>query len=153
MNAKMMKGAKIPPNKIRGMAVEANTPEVAALDLFKGKRRINLCGHEIYALVDGPEDRKIPLHFPPYRKEPRVVQEKVYDDEDPTLYTLKYVDITNMPKKMRGIEYIVSLKVLEAAQELYPDRKDLLAPGEQIRDPKTNKVVCCRNFIKRSKAV
>jgi hypothetical protein len=141
---KVKKKKKINLEEVRTSAVNANALDFKELGLMGGDTLINLCGHEIYALIDGVEGTYA-VRFPPYQKMPRVVQER-RPSEARGCYTLKNKGITNMPKKMRGIRYIVSLKVLEAVQQLHPNRDDFVAPGVQLRD-KNNKVVACHNFI------
>jgi len=130
--------------KKRIQVKSSNCQEILTMDLFNGKRRINLCNHPVVEEIK-TDNGPVYVLFHEYKNTPRVVYERT--DHDGGDYSLKAVKVENLPKKIRGIEYIVSRETLRAIKKLYK-REDFRAPGEQVRDPKTKKVVYCRGLLK-----
>jgi len=140
--------------EIADCAIPANKIPGDQQNLFGGNQRLNITGHTIRALVPIVERQKketeekarkryLVLDFPVYQKPPRVEYKRVEKEDGD--YELIAERVVNLPKKMRGVEYIVSRETLRVIKKLY-GRNDFVAPGEQIRD-RENRVVACRGFL------
>lgn len=123
-------------------AIPGNFPEVTKA--FDGNRVINLCPHEVNAMVniDG-EDTLV--RFPKYQKTPRV-EYNYSPGVLPNTRVMLPTEIKDLPKPMPNIYYLVSRETARVAKELYR-REDFLSPGPQIRNV-DNKVVACKGLIK-----
>ena len=58
------------------------------------------------------------------------------------LIEIEYGEVVDLPEPKDGVLYIVS-HMLRAA---LPERKDLVSPGELIRDKEGN-IIACKNFV------
>ena len=99
---------------------------------------VNLTPHEIIETKSG-------ISFSPSGQVARVGVE--YKEEEKIggiqLYSRSFGQVIDLPEPRLNTLFIVSALVLEAAKE----RKDLLAPGELVRDDK-GRPIRCKGFIK-----
>ena len=105
---------------------------------------INLTPHEINLITE-----EFTQNFPPSGEVARVAQVPVGGEDIsipgekivvPTV-RMEYGELKGLPEPVDETYFIVSGVVQSAA----PERKDLLAPGEQFRD-KDGRVIGCCNF-------
>jgi len=101
---------------------------------------VNLTPHEI-KIYD--ENDQLVATVPPSGTVARVsvTYKKVGRFEMAPLYKAKYGSVEDLPDPKPGIMYIVSGMVKAAI----PDREDVTAPGELIRDP-NGKPIGCRGL-------
>jgi len=94
---------------------------------------INLTPHVINEVVTG-------LSLPPSGTIARVsASNTVVDNIDGIeIYQTVYGEVIGLPEPQPGVYYIVSGAVLSAC----PDRKDLLAPGELVRNADGQPIGC-----------
>lgn len=114
------------------------------MDKIEGSPNIiNLCWHQVTCLL--PDGKY--YHWKAAAKGTVArVQFKKKTDPDGK-FSMTAISI-NLPEKKPGIEYIVSRQCLQAAHKLYPNRDDLLAPGEQSPDV-NQKVKYCIGWLRR----
>jgi len=128
---------------IRSGAVQAN--ELKFVQSGKDELKIlNLTGHEIYAQLDGFEKT---VFFPPRTEldTPRVLYA---EKNDGFIGTMEALHVQNIPPILSKVVYLVSRETLRVMNKLYPKRNDFIAPGKQIREAGTKKVLACKNFIR-----
>ena len=99
---------------------------------------INLTPHEIKEIESG-------ISFPPSGEIARVdsIMKKEETIGRICVYSRSFGEVVALPEPSPKTLFIVSSLVLEAAK----DRKDLLAPGELVRDEK-GRPIGCKGFIK-----
>ena len=97
---------------------------------------INLTPHNICEVTTG-------LSLPPSGVVARVAVSNTVVDviNGVEIYATTYGDVVDLPEPQLGVYYIVSGMVLAAR----PDRKDLLAPGELVRNDQ-GQPIGCRGF-------
>ena len=97
---------------------------------------VNLTPHTINEVVTG-------LEIPPSGTVARVAASSTVVDNinGVPIYTTTYGDVVGLPDSQPGVYYVVSGAVLAAR----PDRKDLLAPGELVRD-NNGQPIGCKGF-------
>lgn len=107
-----------------------------------GMSFINLTPHEVNLLN---EENKVILTLPKCENPPRLKEETVVVGEVNGFPITKTVFgvVSYMPKAVKGVYYIVSRLVLLA----YPNRKDLLAPNQIVRDG-NRKELGCKSFTR-----
>lgn len=100
---------------------------------------INLTPHAINILADGGT-----ITIPPSGTIARCgeASEPAGEINGIPLVTKTYTEVTGLPDEAPGVYYIVSAMVRQAL----PDRRDLLSPGDLVRDENGN-VIGCRNLI------
>ena len=99
----------------------------------------NLTPHELSIFdEDGNLLVKIPSEIPDGNF-PRVnvEREKIKEIDNIPIFRNTYGKISNLPLPEEGVVYVVSARLLEAS-----NRKDLLQPGELLRDDKGRVVGC-----------
>ena len=101
-------------------------------------RVVNLTPHEIKEVESG-------ISFPPSGEIARVdsIMKKEEQIGRMPVYSRSFGDVIGLPEPSLNTLFIVSGLVLEAAK----DRKDLLAPGELVRD-KNGRPIGCKGFVK-----
>lgn len=106
---------------------------------------INLTPHTVNLIRQNKKVLTIPGEGNPPRVEEKIEAKEhltVNGDYDIPIYTANNEYVAKLPKKEKGVYYIVSRIIAE-----YSDRDDLLVPHGLIRDTKGN-VVGCSSFKK-----
>ena len=100
----------------------------------------NLTPHPIHVL-DGQD--RVALTIAPEQTPARVATttETVGTHGGVSIIETVFGDVTDLPEPQAGVLYIVARLVIQAA----PDREDLVAPGDLVRDP-DGRIIGCRNF-------
>lgn len=100
---------------------------------------VNLTPHAITIL--SPNGDRI---FPPDGTVARVSQTTKLESfiDGIEIHAPRFGDVVGLPRPVEGVHFIVSAMVKAAC----PGRKDLLSPGELVRDVKGN-VIGCKNFF------
>ena len=99
---------------------------------------VNLTPHMINVLHADGSIQNIPSSGSARCAEQRIIVDNV-DGID--LYEVAYGDVSGLPKQVEDTFYIVSMPVRLAL----PTRKDLLSPGELVRDTE-GKPIGCKGF-------
>jgi hypothetical protein len=97
---------------------------------------INCTPHPIFIIKKNGE--RLELHKGTMVPRLATQQTKVTEFEGIEIFRSEFGATQDMPPKIDGVFYIVSRMVLDANK----DRKDLLAPGELIRDSSGNIIGC-----------
>ncbi|DBA34847.1 MAG: hypothetical protein HXS54_06185 [Theionarchaea archaeon] len=106
---------------------------------------VNLTPHELTVYIEG----KVAMSVPPSGKMARLAEKTqrvgqlfIHEDADfVPLVVTEYAETYDLPPPKEGIMYFVSLMVLKENK----NRKDLLAPGEQMRDT-SGRIVGVKSF-------
>lgn len=102
------------------------------------KEFVNLTPHSINEVNTG-------ITYPPSGNVARVETVTAFagNIEGVPTYTTTFTDVEGLPNPNKGVYYIVSALVRVAV----PNRKDVVSPGELLRDP-DGRPVGCNGFIR-----
>jgi len=100
---------------------------------------INLTPHPIVTKAPNGKERV----YPPTGPVARVIEmrEEIGKIDDVPLYRMGYGKVEGLPRPLRGCWMVVSTLVRQA----WPDRRDLVSPGEMVRD-QHGAVIACKAF-------
>ena len=102
---------------------------------------INLTPHDINVVLADGSVRT----FPRSGAEARATPERtagVEVDGMPSV-TVTLGDVTGLPEPVEGVVYLVSMVIVDKL----PEREDIFAPGELVRDP-SGRVIGCRGLAR-----
>lgn len=101
---------------------------------------INLTPHPVN-VVDGEDRAVLTIQPEPTPARVATTTSVVGTHDGVPIIETAFGEVTDLPEPQAGTLYVVARLVIQAA----PDRTDLVAPGDLVRDGE-GRIVGCRNF-------